>query len=51
LLAYDAWHQAGEDGLDRCEAVFEGLVGGILSARPHLSREQLLKALRSYYPR
>jgi hypothetical protein len=51
LLAYDAWLQAGEDDLDRCEAVFEGLVGDILSARPNLSREQLLKALRSYYPR
>jgi hypothetical protein len=51
LLAYDAWLQAGEDDLDRCEAVFEGLVGDILSARPNHSREQLLKALRSYYPR
>jgi hypothetical protein len=51
LLAYDAWLQAGEDGLDRCEAVFDSLVDDILSGRPNLSREQLLKALRSYYPR
>ena len=51
LLAYDAWLQAGEDDLDRCEAVFEGLVGDILSGRPNLSREQLLAALRTCYPR
>jgi len=47
LLAYDAWLQAGEDDLDRCETVFEGLGGDILSAGPNLSREQLLKALRA----
>jgi hypothetical protein len=51
LLAYDAWLQAGENDLDRCEAVFEGLVGDILAGRTHLSREQLLQALRVYYPR
>ena len=36
LLAYDAWLQAGEDDLDRCEAVFESLVGDLLSGRPDL---------------
>ena len=36
LLAYDAWLQAGEDDLDRCGSVFEGLVGDILSGRPGL---------------
>ena len=51
LLAYDAWLQAGEDDLDRGEAVFEGLLGDILSGRSSLSREQLLKAPRIYYPR
>jgi hypothetical protein len=51
LLAYDAWLQAGEDDLDRCAAVFDSLAGDILSGRPNLSKEQLLKALRTYYLR
>jgi hypothetical protein len=51
LLAYDAWLQAGENDMDRCETVLNGLVDDLLSSRPNLSREQLLKALRAYYPR
>jgi hypothetical protein len=51
LLAYDAWLQAGENDMDRCETVLDGLVDDLLSSRPNLSREQLLKALRAYYPR
>jgi hypothetical protein len=51
LLAYDAWLQAGEEEVNRLEAVFESVVGDILSGRPQLSREQLLKSLRTYYPR
>ena len=51
LLAYDAWLQASEDDLDRRRTIFEGLLGDILTARPTLSRETLLKAVRAFYPR
>lgn len=51
LVAYDAWLQAREHELDRQRTIFEGLLGDILTARPALSRETLLKALRAYYPR
>ena len=51
LLAYDAWLESGEDGAARRQAVFENLFEVTLAGRPNLTKEQLVKALRAYYPR
>ena len=51
LLAYDAWLESGEDDAARREVVFGNLLEVTLAGRPNLTREQLLKALRAYYPR
>lgn len=51
LLAYDAWLESAEDEAARREAVFKSQLEGTLAGRPNLTEEQLLKALRAYYPR
>ena len=51
LLAYDAWLQAGEDDMARHQTVFDAVLEDVLAGRPKLTREQLLEALRTYYPR